>query len=300
MFAYVLPTFFLSILFPGQAIPNSQTKFAFPRISQQASAFFQLPSSSLLFTIASLSASLDGTYHRLYTSDSDGLSFNRLQNALLGYSGPSLLLIRAVTSANEPISIFGAFTASPWKEAKDFYGNTDCFLFSMSPVTAVYRPTGSERNFMYCNSAARSKGYDQQAHGIGFGGSVDQPRLFLSESLDDCVAAPNQDLTFEHGSLLPLHESGAVRKHFDVDSIEVWGVGGDAVVASALEGRSKSRQVRAEGIQKARKVDKAQFLDDFQSGLVSSKAFAHQQQVDGRAEQDLEEMRNNRKLEVEN
>jgi hypothetical protein len=191
---------------------------------------------------------------------------------LLGYGGPTLIIIQ---SGN---CIFGAFTASAWKESKEFYGNTDCFLYQLMPTTGVYRPSGNERNFMYCNSFARSRGYDQQAHGIGFGGSVDQPRLFLAESFDDCRAAAN-DLTFEQGTLLDIPRSGS---HFEIDSLEVWAVGGTEVVREGLGARSKSRDIKQAAINKARKVDKAAFLDDFRSGLIESKAFAHQGQIRGR------------------
>jgi hypothetical protein len=208
----------------------------------------------------------------LYTSASDGLSFNRLQNALLGYGGPTLIIIQSGGC------IFGAFTASQWKESKDFYGNHDCFLYQLLPTTAVYRPSGNGNNFMYCNSFARSRGYDQQAHGIGFGGTTDQPRLFLAESFDDCLAAA-QDMTFEKG---PLLLPGSKAQHFDIDNLEVWGVGGTAVVEEALRDRKKCRGVRDAAIQKARKVDKAAFLDDFKSGLIDSKAFAHRGQIRGR------------------
>lgn len=190
----------------------------------------------------------------------------------MGYAGPTLIIIQ---SGN---SIFGAFTASPWKESKDYYGNHDCFLYQLAPKMAVYRPTGNASNFMYCNSYARSRGYDQQAHGIGFGGTVDQPRLFLAESFDACRAAP-QDLTFESGRLL---EDAAKGSTFEIDSLEVWGVGGTAVVQEALGARSRQRDIKNAAIQKARKVDKAQFLDDFRSGLIESKAFQHREQIRGR------------------
>jgi TLD len=207
----------------------------------------------------------------LYTAASDGLSFNRLQNALLGYAGPTLLVIQS------GVSIFGAFTGSAWKESKDFYGNTDCFLFQLQPKTAVYRPTGKDNNFMYCNSFARSRGYDKQAHGIGFGGTIDKPRLFLPESFDDCWAG-TQDLTFENGLLLP----DRLESNFIIDNLEVWGVGGTQVVNEALGARSREREIRQANINKARKVDKAAFLEDFQSGLIESKAFAHRGQIRGR------------------
>jgi TLD len=224
-------------------------------------------------------------YYRLYTSASDGLSFNRLQNALLGYGGPTLLTIQSGSS------IFGAFTASPWKESKDFYGNHDCFLYRLLPgPIAVYRPTGGGGgdHFMYCNSFARSRGYDQQAHGIGFGGTTDNPRLFLAESFDDCRAG-SDDLTFGRGPLLSSggggdggSAPGSGETSFEIDNLEVWGVGGTSVVKESLKARSLSRDIRSAAIQKARKVDKAAFLDDFKSGLIDSKAFAHRGQVQGR------------------
>ena len=217
----------------------------------------------------------------MFTSDDDGLSFNRLQNALLGYSGPTLILIKEIGQGG----IFGAFTASPWKESKDFYGNSDCFLFRLTPSVAIYRPRGAGTNYMYCNSKARSKGYDGQAHGIGFGGTVDQPRLFISETFEGCMAATG-DMTFKAGSLLPPPPTPDTppSKFFDIESVEVWGVGGSDIVAEALGSRDKQREIAAANIQKARKVDKAQFLDDFNSGLIFSKAFAHKQQVAGRVD----------------
>ena len=172
--------------------------------------------------------------------------------------------------------LFGAFTASPWKESKDYYGDHNCFLYQLLPSTAVYHPSGKENHFMYCNSFARSRGYDQQSHGIGFGGTTDQPRLFLAESFDNCRAAA-QDLTFESGRLLDHNGT-----NFEIDNLEVWGVGGTQVVEEALGARSLQRDIKNAAIQKARKVDKAQFLDDFRSGMIESKAFQHQQQVQGR------------------
>ena len=280
IFASILPTLFHSILFPGTShSATGRTAYEFPWVTDDSkpSSFFQHQTSSLLFTFGCLSPALGGSYYCLYTSTQDGLSFNRLQNALLGYSGPTLLLARTAGHESDT-SILGAFTASPWKESKDFYGNSDCFLFQVAPRTSIFRPSGSDRNFMYCNSHARSKGYDQQAHGIGFGGTTTEPRLFFPESFEQCMAN-SRDMTFAHGQLLPDGQ-----RFFELDSLEVWGVGGSDVVAAALGAQHQVREVKAEGLRKARTVDRAQFLDDFQSGLIDSKAFAHRGQVDhGRA-----------------
>ena len=63
--------------------------------------------------------------------------------------------------------------------------------------------------------------------------------------------------------------------------LEVWGCGGDDVVAEALEARSYHRAVRASYINNARKVDKAAFVGDLRSGLIESKAFTHVDQIHG-------------------
>jgi len=141
---------------------------------------------------------------------------------------------------------------------------------------------------MYCNSAARSRGYDGLAHGIGFGGTDELPRLFLAETFDGCVASA-ADLTFEPGPLLPPAGGGPdggigapSRKYFSIADLEVWGVGGDEAVASGLDAREAQRAIVDANIRKARKVDKAQFLDDFKSGLIESKAFQHRAEARGR------------------
>ena len=114
-----------------------------------------------------------------------------------------------------------------------------------------------------------------------------EPRLFIAESWEQS-AASSRDLTFENGPLLGSSVNTS-NKQFDLEALEVWGVGGEEVVAAALGDRVKARALKNAAIQKARKVDKAAFLDDFRSGVIDSKAFAHRQQVQGRADVDLDE-----------
>jgi TLD len=159
-------------------------------------------------------------------------------------------------------------------------------------MTTICRPSGNGTNYMYCNSEARSRGYDGQSHGIGFGGTTDLPRLFIAESFDGCIASA-QDLTFEVGTLLPKTSEGALQRAFEIDAIEVWGVGGETVVAEALGARNRQREITAANIRKARKVDKAAFLDDFRSGLIESKAFQHREQMRGRADAQIDDCKKN-------
>ena len=77
------------------------------------------------------------------------------------------------------------------------------------------------------------------------------------------------------------------RSRFDVECIEVFGVSDQMdVIHAAIGSRTVQRANQEELIRKARQVDKAQFLDDFQSGMIASKAFVHRQQIDGRANDD--------------
>jgi len=71
------------------------------------------------------------------------------------------------------------------------------------------------------------------------------------------------------------------RKSFEIQSLEVWGCGGDSVVTEALGERLKARAIIDANIRKAKKVDKAAFLDDFNSGLIESKAFKHRGEIQG-------------------
>eukprot|EP00957_Ditylum_brightwellii_P178577 13603212-Ditylum_brightwellii.AAC.1 len=127
---------------------------------------------------------------------------------------------------------------------------------------------------MYCNPESRSKGYDELAHGLGFGGTSDRPRLYIDEVLDECVAL-EEDLTFENGPLLSGSPSGQDRHQqkgrFDVEAMEIWAVGGDEVIENALNARYEKRLEDIKRIKKAMKGAKGQYLEDLQSGLTGNK-----------------------------
>eukprot|EP00977_Amphora_coffeiformis_P017473 scaffold5744_cov159-Amphora_coffeaeformis.AAC.2 len=313
MLASVLPTFQHMIYFPDQAPPLTIQSFQFPKLSETSSFWDNDDDvvAPVLFSFGCMAKSLGGEvrimihcmrvvrtpsayhypfsetqWHRLYTSCSDGLSYNGLQNALRGYSGPTLMVIRASDSG----SIFGAFTASPWKESKDYYGTDDCFLYQISPEMTVCRPSGRGQNYMFCRSSSlggggggvqvsRMGGSSQAPQGIGFGGSSNRsPRLFLDQSFCGCFVS-SQDTTFEKGYLLPRTDAYSEKTFFSADQIEVWGCGGDDVVAAALCARQQDRSMRESYLNQARMVDKAAFVSDFRTGLIESKAFGHMDDI---------------------
>lgn len=62
---------------------------------------------------------MQGAWKRLYSSATDGLSFNRLQYHITGYDGPLCILIKCNNAEKTRI---GAFTSARWKETNRFYG----------------------------------------------------------------------------------------------------------------------------------------------------------------------------------
>ena len=293
MLASILPSFQHVIIFPDQAPSPTIQSFQFPKLSETSSLWDDDVLAPVLFSFGCMSKSLGGEvrakinrvyafkqkvylpfpfsvtqWHRLYTSCSDGLSYNGLQNALQGYSGPTLLVIRASDSG----SIFGAFTASPWKESKDYFGTDDCFLYQLFPELTVCRPSGRSRNYMFCRASSQIRS-GQAPQGIGFGGSSNRsPRLFLDESFSGCFVSSN-DTTFQTGYLLPRTDAFSQKIFFSPEQIEVWGCGGGEIVAAALSAQRQDREMREAYLNQARKVDKAAFVSDFRAGLIESKAF---------------------------
>jgi hypothetical protein len=268
--------------------------------TSRASSSFVDPSAALfdLFTLSCTSIPLaSGRWHRLFSSEANGLSCNRLMHSILGFGGPTLILIRAKNG----YGTFGAYTFTPWsQESAAFYGNSDCFLFRLGPDPfALYRPKGSggttfgmydfgtknnnekdeTRNYQYFNPESRSKGYDELAHGIGFGGTSDQPRLYIDEILDGSCAKSN-DLTFDNGPLLSGNPSS--NGGFEVEAIEAWGVGTTQQIEEALFARDAQRDEAAKRIRQAMKGAKGQFMEDMQAGLIGNKNFQHREQMRGR------------------
>lgn len=254
---------------------------------------------------------------RLYSSsDCDGLSFSNLCHKICGYAGPTVMLLGGIPSPSKSLGAknntvsgdnrvsVGFFTTDSWTESTEYFGESDdCFLFSLENAkndVKFIRPKSRGKNstkphrYMYCNPTAPSnRGGAQKktnglVHGIGIGGSASQPRMHITESLEECRVLAYDNL-FDDGDLLP-DECGYSLYYFDVDCIEVWGVGGDEWISDALESQAKAKQSQAATLEQARKVDKKQFLDHFnhfQNGLTSGNnagIFDHQDFIEGRCD----------------
>jgi hypothetical protein len=132
---------------------------------------------------------------------------------------------------------------------------------------------------------------DHSLQGLGFGGSLPRPRLFIPESLEHCTA-DYLDKTFSPGHLLPMD----ALERFEIAAIEVWAVGVDHT--KALQDRDAYRQRASIAIDKARTIhDKTFLAQDLQSGLVPNTLFEHSGQVRGSKEFVVDDMHGGYKVE---
>jgi TLD len=189
------------------------------------------------------------------------------------------MLIKTTSAA-----VLGAYANFEWKESLTFRGNSDSFLFQLKPRLALYRPEGQETNFAFLRTQRKSSlgpiDTSGTRYGLGFGGSSDKPRLFITESFENCQAT-FYDKTYRVGELLPEDSL----ETFEIASMECWSVGGEETIQAALKYQAGYRKRQEEMIVEARVVhDKTLFVKDLQSGLIPSSLYKHQELARGRAD----------------
>ena len=123
--------------------------------------------------------------------------------------------------------------------------------------------------------------------GLGFGGTVRKPRLFIDSHLEECHIA-YQDTSFEEGNLgLPKSEDRFSSQFYSsslhIDSLEIYAVGDEETIRSGFKAQYQHRDIADATLRNARTVDRSAFLGDMRNGVIESKAFAHRGQIDGRA-----------------
>lgn len=174
-------------------------------------------------------------------------------------------------------------------------GSSDTFIFTLKPEFKIIRSRDrSNGNYQWLNT----KSYGLP-HGLALGGSLDSFRLFITESFESCVASDGC-LTFESGSLLPEVDMSSAKNennvpnlasarennNFEIDFLEVFACGGEQFIEKGLQSLAKDREIRDENIQRARKVDKAQFFNStFDQEFLLSGTFAHKAETAGASEQ---------------
>lgn len=307
----------------GEILPLSSPIFGTNTIVESGAVMAWL--SPPVFAFASISTSKFGNrWYQIYAGDTDGWTFQSLENSILGYEGPTLLVIQGTSDDDSSYGdcrsskkkkkntqsttvTLGAYTSSKWeKNKRDFFGGPDCFLFQLHPTIRILHslPKLGTRGgkYMYFHTTnhvqtSNPRRTDDLAVGLGFGGTVRQPRLFVDSHLEYCTVS-HQDTSFEMGYLglppppsssssfddpLALPSSSWVSK-YNIISLEVYAVGDASTIANGFRAQRQHRDIADAALQNARTVDRAAFVGDLQSGLIENKNFAHRDQVDGRAD----------------
>jgi hypothetical protein len=231
-----------------------------------------------------LSAKFQGSWRRLYNNLEDGSSFEILQRALIGYQGPTTMIVQ--TTRNE---VFGYFTECPWKTSpkwfgipgsslSHFYDNADSFLFTLAPQFKILAATGQGKYYQYLYIPPSHR--PTELKGLCIGGIASNcPRIHLTTDFTHCKAT-SIDTTYENGSVL---DEG--NHFFDVCRMEVYATS----VADAVYQRNQRQGQLQADIQESHrihnaKVDKVPFLEDFTSDFHVNKTFAHRDTVQVRCE----------------
>jgi hypothetical protein len=243
---------------------------------------------------------LGGDWRRLYSTDLDGNHFTILQQALIGYHGKTVLLIRCTNNGGsgsgdgEGGAVFGYYTETPWRISQSWYGaEGDSFLFRLSPVLDMYgrvydQSSSASQYAMYLNPTPvtnRNRKAEEALAGLAVGGIADHiPRLHLNKDLENCKAC-SIDLAYQSGPL--LDDDWTI--FFDIDVLELWAVQvpDDEVFQAGCESGKKQMAIHeAQRIKAAKVVDRSQFLSDLESNefRIRAKIYSHRDEVRGRHE----------------
>ena len=279
-----------AIFGPCHRFRSTDSPLSLPHIiSENKSALWTFPYQRVPASLGILSPTLGRPWVQLYSSDFDGISFRAMQEALLSYHGPTVLLIQTVAG-----DVFGYYTNCPWKESKRWYGRheaTESFLFGLKPSLQYYAPISSgsldARNGMPPGSGEKPfymflhnpvYAHPTDLNGLAIGGINDMtPRVHIPTNFEQCKAG-TMDGVYASG---PLLSDGEL--FFDVDLVEVYAISCTAQEFDEGIKRGQANAAVREGTRlKAAQVDRKQFLEDFQTGQYMNQLFVHRDQIRGR------------------
>ena len=165
--------------------------------------------------------------------------------------------------------VFGAYTDAEWIETNKYFGSdADCALFSLRPVARVFRRRQASAPVLYLNSRSKTI-----AHGLGIGGSLGSPRLWLNADLDVAESqAGSYDPSFDVGKL----RSGMPA--FKPVLVELWGIGD----AAAVEKSARSKADNDRMLEGMRKVDRTKLVSDFDKEYLLGETFKARKEVQSR------------------
>ncbi|KAF3936578.1 hypothetical protein ABW19_dt0205439 [Dactylella cylindrospora] len=205
---------------------------------------------------------------RLYTGSEAGFSMGSFEQKVFKWRAPSILLVSGTrmpvppeTSREKSFSdslapkrfpdsvdadgtvVFGAYIDVPWKIShRECFGDASTKLFQLYPVHEVFETSKSHTDYVYWNKSA----------GVGFGAPLPRIKagdpvlhmnlgavsLILDESLEFGVFTHSSagGGAYHTSDLAAGGRRDDWQDRFEIDEIEVWGLGGEA------EAKEQARQ----------------------------------------------------------
>ncbi len=198
----------------------------------------------------------------LFSAGNDGFSMGSFEQKVLNWHAPTILLVRGTRLPNTPSNgrertfadklppkrfpdgksgnsgnggrrarlVFGAYLNLPWKHtSKQAIGDADTLLFQLEPIHEVFRASTLNTDYATFTKS-----------GIGFGSPPPKPKpvsglsahtalgpvsLMLDDSLEFGVFT--HDISGGGSFFCSETRTSSFQDRFEIDSLEVWGCGGD-------------------------------------------------------------------------
>lgn len=166
----------------------------------------------------------------LYNSDQHGIGVNRFLHHVLGYKGPTLIFIRAVSEEEENSPTYCICSCVEWRESHLYWGDEDSMIIELLPS---YRVVEKGSKLLYLNTEIR--GYPQ---GLRAGKDPRDPSIIIDQAFNS--------VTFE-------------RVPYRISSLEVWGCGDAKSREKQLD--IKKWQVKEAEKQRVVKLSASEWLD---------------------------------------
>ncbi|KAF1934198.1 TLDc domain-containing protein 2 [Didymella exigua CBS 183.55] len=220
----------------------------------------------------------------LYSGNTHGFSMGSFEKQVFNWRAPTILLVsgrlipslptstreralqdmlppkrhsNSISDSNQTIT-YGAYIPTQWKHTgKTCFGDPSAKLFQLSPTHDVFSASNFSSDYVYFNKSPTHPA------GVGFGTPVPTQSQASSRSYGVFRPAPvslHLDDALEFGvfthlaegggsfypSKLPGRKSKDWQDRFEIDSIEVWGCGGDDVAeAQRKEWAFQEREAEA-------------------------------------------------------
>jgi hypothetical protein len=204
----------------------------------------------------------------LYSGGDAGFSMGSFETHVFNWRAPTILLVsgnrissppsggqerafsetlptkRFPDSSTSTHMVFGVYLSQPWRQThKECFGDTDTLLFQLEPVHEVFHASTLNKDYVAFTKPPTSHS------GISFGcpHPKAKPTAGLSPHVSLGPVSLMLDSSFEFGVFTHNYTSGGgafhnseVRKsdwqdRFEVESLEVWGCGGDAEAEAQRE-----------------------------------------------------------------